>query len=407
MTSPSNSFANCSLLGGRTNFQSYIQTVNSTTGFSVSLLEACKGEICNSLWGDGNGDISGIGMVVGYFLASILGLVFTALLALTSQIPTPQRKVLISGFKTYFNSLIYFSASIQIASLIVLIRKDFGISANGLGGFTVQITWAVALLCMLPLLYPMVALPHYDGDYRLEEGRKYRLALFESCWCLWVYPFISSMIGILAPSQVGSGAGPDQTTIVTADEWAVLRSLCMEGVHELSNAEEKALQGFVVLDGLIVTLFGFILLLWFIITQIPQLQSSANAIKAYFSEEIFPQNRKRVVTAILLLIVLPTLTIPHFWGIMRLRSIQQQMAEGSRGVYTDNQWTFGQVVSFMIFVPVVVEMVRTWYRERRLEKEEARKRRIGKRRTKPSREESGELASTPSVRAAALEGSRE
>jgi len=62
-------FANCSLLIARKDFASYVQELNLTTGFNVTLLEACKGDICNALWGDGNADISGIGVslpIVGY-----------------------------------------------------------------------------------------------------------------------------------------------------------------------------------------------------------------------------------------------------------------------------------------------------------------------------------------------------
>lgn len=54
--------ANCSLLVSRTDFASYVQELNATTGFNVTLLEACQSDICNALWGDGNADISGIGV---------------------------------------------------------------------------------------------------------------------------------------------------------------------------------------------------------------------------------------------------------------------------------------------------------------------------------------------------------
>jgi hypothetical protein len=53
---------NCSSLVSRTSFASYIQLLNATTGFNLTLLEACKGDICNALWGDGNSDIAGIGV---------------------------------------------------------------------------------------------------------------------------------------------------------------------------------------------------------------------------------------------------------------------------------------------------------------------------------------------------------
>jgi hypothetical protein len=57
-------FANCSLLATRTSFTAYVQALNTTTDFNTTLLEACQSDICNALWGDGNADISGIGVSV-------------------------------------------------------------------------------------------------------------------------------------------------------------------------------------------------------------------------------------------------------------------------------------------------------------------------------------------------------
>lgn len=71
-----NHFTNFTLLASRTSFATYVQELNATTGFNVTLLGACQNDICNALWGDGNADVSGIGMLVGYFLESILGLIF-------------------------------------------------------------------------------------------------------------------------------------------------------------------------------------------------------------------------------------------------------------------------------------------------------------------------------------------
>lgn len=53
---------NCSLLAQRADFAEYIKAVNGTTSFLPELLEACKSNICAALWGDGNADISGIGV---------------------------------------------------------------------------------------------------------------------------------------------------------------------------------------------------------------------------------------------------------------------------------------------------------------------------------------------------------
>lgn len=57
-------FANCSALTSRSSFASYVQAINSTTQFNETLLTACQSNICNALWGDGNADISGIGVSV-------------------------------------------------------------------------------------------------------------------------------------------------------------------------------------------------------------------------------------------------------------------------------------------------------------------------------------------------------
>ena len=157
-------------------------------------------------------------MVVGYLFESVLGLLFAVSLAFYKHkcpgLTTKFGRLLVEGCKVYFNCAVFFAASIQISCVVVLIRRDFGISAAGLGGFTVQITWAVALLCMLPLLYPMTILAYMD-----KERINYRLFLFCGCWLLFFYTFISRMIGDFAPSQIGEGAGPSGTTIVTNDEW--------------------------------------------------------------------------------------------------------------------------------------------------------------------------------------------
>jgi len=59
---------NCTLLTTRSNFPDYVQILRNETGTGVNstlnltLLERCKPEVCNALWGTGNADISGIGV---------------------------------------------------------------------------------------------------------------------------------------------------------------------------------------------------------------------------------------------------------------------------------------------------------------------------------------------------------
>lgn len=190
---------------------------------------------------------------------------------------------------------------------------------------------------------------------------------------------------------------------MTDDEWTALTMLCMEDVNDLSKTEEMVLKVFGAAGGLLVTLYGLASLLWFIVSRLPHLHSQRETMSKHLTT-FFPKNRRKSATISFLMVILPTLTTPLFWGILRLRSIQKQLAEGSRGVYTDNQWTFGQVVSVMIFVPVLVEIGRTLAKQRRREREEARKRQFVKRRPNWVLERSGELPSTPSTQTGVLDG---
>jgi uncharacterized membrane protein len=48
------------------------------------------------------------------------------------------------AFRTYADAAIVFEFSIQLASLIILAKTDFGVSTQSLGGYSVEITWSAA-----------------------------------------------------------------------------------------------------------------------------------------------------------------------------------------------------------------------------------------------------------------------
>jgi hypothetical protein len=52
----------CSSLAVRKHFKDYIQALNLTFTGNFNLVEKCKPQVCNALWGSGNPDISGIGV---------------------------------------------------------------------------------------------------------------------------------------------------------------------------------------------------------------------------------------------------------------------------------------------------------------------------------------------------------
>ena len=299
--------------------------------------------------------------MVGYYFESVMGLLFAISLAFhkpfASEDYTKYGEIIKESCTKYFECAVFFAASIQIACVIVLVRQNFGISANGLGGFTVQITWAIALLCMLPLTYPMAMLEW------VEKGKSgYRLFLFCGCWLLFFYTFISQMIGDFSVTQVGAGAGPGGVTIVTTDEWNILNSLCLTGVNPLSSTEQRVLSGFGAAGSLFISSYGLVCLLWFIATK--QGFNWVKRIRSSIASRTSVKNRRNC-SVLCLIIVVPLLSIPQFWGVMRLRSIQKALANSTNNAYTDNQWTFGQVVAVMIFAPVFTDMGYAWMQKRR------------------------------------------
>lgn len=52
---------------------------------------------------------------------------------------------------SFYDSAIFLTFSIQIASIVILVRLNFGVSANGMGDITARVTWVVSLLIMLSL----------------------------------------------------------------------------------------------------------------------------------------------------------------------------------------------------------------------------------------------------------------
>jgi hypothetical protein len=52
--------------------------------------------------------------------------------------------------------------------------------------------------------------------------------------------------------------------------------------------------------------------------------------------------------------------IVHFWAFFRLRRFQSDMNEAAGAEFPDGHWTFGQIVSVVVFFPVVVEVFFLW-----------------------------------------------
>lgn len=53
---------NCSALATRTGFTAYAHNLLSATDGDLHSLDQCRSEVCAALWGEGNNDVSGIGV---------------------------------------------------------------------------------------------------------------------------------------------------------------------------------------------------------------------------------------------------------------------------------------------------------------------------------------------------------
>ncbi|KAI4219935.1 MAG: hypothetical protein L6R36_007977 [Xanthoria steineri] len=256
-------------------------------------------------------------MILGYVLENALGFFFAlALFFIPRSSPSPGkaerwiphvervRDVLMQGCSSYYDSAIFLCFSVQIASIVMLSRLDFGINASGMGDSTAKITWAVSLLTLLPLLY-VAYLPHLlQGPVsdrqaaRQVSKRKLRFGLFSMCWLLTLYPFYSKMIGYFGPSLIGDGEGQ----VISDDEWSIIQAVCTANVEAISDREHVAMQFFGV----------------------------------------------------------AVLAISQIWTILRLRQFQEGISRNTGNENLDSQWTFGQIASITVFAPVAVECAFGW-----------------------------------------------
>lgn len=360
-------FIDCSSLDSRTDFTSYVTTLRATVGNDTSLLNDCKSEICDALWGSGNPDISGIGMILGYILSNALGLIFASTLLLLAHVSRvseakDQSKIsidrlkyaLTQGCSSFYDSAVFLAFSIQIASIVMLARLDFGISASGMGDSTAKITWAVSLLTLLPLLY-IAYLPQLLQGPNIEkrsskQNRKQnmRFGLFSLCWLLSMYPFYSKMVGYFGPSLIGNG--PQQ--VISDDEWSAISVACTANIQNISSKELKAMEFFGVTGSLFVCICALLKIIWLGM----QRQHEDSRFVHWIRTHRVDVGSK---LAIMFLVLLPIFAVSQIWTILRLRRFQADISKNTGNVDFDSQWTFGQIAAITVFVPVLVEC---WFR---------------------------------------------
>ncbi|KAF4471853.1 hypothetical protein FALBO_1219 [Fusarium albosuccineum] len=357
----------CSKLKELDDFSNYIDTVESQTQFVTSKLQECKAEICNAVYGTGNPDISGIGVAAGYILELALGVLLSLAVIFLRHKQKKGRagewnKIFISGLRVFFDSAAYFALALQLATIVVLVRKDYGISTDGLGAIEARIAQSVAVVSMMPLLYPVALLEPAPDSCADHVRHNARLLLLSSTVSLSFYPFLSRCIHAFGQSPIGNRKGSD----VTPNDWGKVALMCFPGSFKdlTKSTTWKALPGLELTASLITYLFTFWLLAGLpSISHAPRRNEKGQhrpketlswreRVKEWFGD--------RLLVAILPLVVIFSLAVPLLVVIFRLRKLQEDLSENMGEEYEGQNWGFGQIVSIVLFFPVVVEMAYRW-----------------------------------------------
>ncbi|KAL0937210.1 uncharacterized protein CTRU02_206941 [Colletotrichum truncatum] len=368
----------CSSLESLHGFDNYLRQLRAVTHFNETLLNQCRKTICNAVWGEGNPDISGIGVSIGYATEAGLGFLFALIILVIQQKQGPKweffQVVTETGLNAFFGSAVYFAISHEIASIYILVNKDYGISTTGLSASEAQIILAVSVVCILPLLYPVALLPtcifHPESKLgkplearcaKSAKPRNVRFILFSLLAVLFFYPFLSQCIHNWAPTRVGEGNGPDGETLATETEWAKVETMCFVSIERLSDTELWVLA----VCEIIASLSIFVFTIWLAIgagarTLLAQDRAYGEErrlttvlLKIQRLEKIWKSN---ALIRVLLLLVPTVLAGPLLWCIFRLRSMQSIALEKLGSDYTGDEWGFGQIIGIVIFAPVVTDM---------------------------------------------------
>lgn len=252
------------------------------------------------------------------------------------------------AFGVYADASILLTFSVQLASVVILVRKDFGINANDFGGLTVEVTWAAALLTMLPML--LVCSNGADLD-----RKELRLSIVCISWVFFLYTFISRMISDFGPSQVGVSKPGSPPAVISPVEAANIQQLCLTDGSNLSTQETIAFDVFAIGGSIFLSIVLVGTLVWMLLTR-----RRPDTVERWKHSEIFTVNIFGIISTkaarLLMISSIFLWGVPQLWAILRFRAMQQALATSIGSSDQDNSWGFGQIVAVVIFLPVLVEL---------------------------------------------------
>jgi len=350
--------ADCSGLDGFKSFESYASLLRDRTSFNETLLSQCRLPICQALWGFGEPDLSGIGVAIGYMLSSFIGTVLSPLLfVVSSHLGPTALSITTAGISSFFDSAAYFAFAIQIATIATLASKDFETKTTSFGDYEVTIAGVVSVLCLIPLIPPLILLSAATPSIRTR--RTYRLLLFALAVTPSTGPFLEQSIRNFGPSEIGEGKGDGGKTYVTDKEWGAINTLCFGGIVYTTDNEDYILSIFQMAGSLFVFLFTVGFSIPTILQQIRYVFGEENPFQQRFGGWVDWASGICWLRAMRwALLGLPfCLAVPLLWGFWRLRGLQAQLSASMGAEYRADEWGFGQVMAITVFVPVAAEMV--------------------------------------------------
>jgi len=325
-------------------------------------------------------------------------------------------RVVSTTFDAFFDCALYFAFAVELASVVMLVQKDCGLSTRGFGAGDAQIALANSVVCVLPLLYYVGIAPQFghppphvvdpkvmhapraqseapttsmsstaseqqypntrNGIVSTNHGDEsgashslgfhFRLTLFCLVTVLSLYCFYSQVVHNWGASRIG-----DQSRVVSNDEWQKVVDLCHGDAGPLSAAEERKLAVCELVGGLTIYLFTLWQVAMFRMRRSMSSKGEARRdTELHNYSSLYSRHGQNLITSRKLLrrilgrsaavyfvagIIFLTplaLSLPLLWWIFRLRQIQAEVLR-NRGIqYMGNEWAFGQIIGVVIFAPV-------------------------------------------------------
>ncbi|KAL8927141.1 MAG: hypothetical protein Q9208_002525 [Pyrenodesmia sp. 3 TL-2023] len=263
-------------------------------------------------------------MIVGYILANVLGFFFAVALFRTEGLPKVLHGTAGLCIEAWIQPLL--RQRIQVASIVMLARLDFGVSARGMGDSTAKIIRAVSLLTLLPLVYVNL-LPHLlHGSKTLEQQSKsnriakehLRFGQFSLCWLLSMYPFYSTIIDDFGPSLIGDG--PDK--VISDDTWSIISMMCTANLKPISKKELFVMLILGMAGSLFVYIYVLIKVTWL---ALQRHHEHLRLVRWIHVHGVIVGQKISIV----FLVVLPAFAVGQIWTIFRLRRFQADIAKNT------------------------------------------------------------------------------